>query len=192
MSMAAILRGWALVQEDQPREGIAEMRQGLANLRETGAGLWQPSFLALLADACGKTSNSDEAFAVLEEGRTVALKNGERFYEPELCRLKGELLLIGGQHDRRRGAELCFQEALEMARGQEAKALELRAALSLARLWTEQKRCSDARDLLVPIASWFTEGFETSDLKEARVLLEKTDHRTFAATPRSSAGSIGS
>jgi predicted ATPase len=119
----------------------------------------------------------------------MASRNGERFYEPELCRLKGELLLIGGQHDQRE-IELCFQEALGMARKQEGKALELRAALSLAHLWVKQMRCLDARNLLAPIVGWFAEGLDTPDLKEARVLLDETDHETFANTPRSSASSI--
>jgi class 3 adenylate cyclase/predicted ATPase len=192
MSMAAILRGWALAQENQQSEGIAQMRQGLADLRDTGAGLWQPCFLALLAEAYGRTGNSGEAFALLEDGRTVASRNGERFYEPELCRLKGELLLVCGQHDDRRGIELCFQEALVMARGQEAKALELRASLSLARLWAQQERSSEARDLLVPILGWFTEGLDTPDLKEARLLLDQMDDRRFANTPRSATSSMGS
>ena len=150
-----ILRGWALAEQGQQSKGIEQMRQGLSQLRETRAGLWRPSFLALLANACGKAGSSDQAFALLEEGQTVALRNGERFYKPELCRLKGELLLTGGQ-DNRRGAELCFQEALRIAKGQDAKALELRAALSLGRLSAKQGRCSEARDLLTPIVDWFT------------------------------------
>ena len=144
----------------------------------------------LLADACGKAGSSDQAFALLEEGQTVALRNGERFYEPELCRLKGELLLTGGQ-DNRRGAELCFQEALRIAKGQDAKALELRAALSLGRLSAKQGRCSEARDLLAPIVDWFTEGLATPDLKEARALLDETD-RILATRSPSSLKSIGS
>jgi class 3 adenylate cyclase/predicted ATPase len=172
MSMASILRGWALVEQGQQSNGVGQMRQGLADLRATGAGLWQPSFLALLADAYGRTGKAEEALALLEEARAVTTKSGERFYEAELCRLKGELLLMGGQVDKLR-AEGCFREAVEIAEHQKAKALELRAAMSLARLWAEQGRRLEARDLLAPVFGWFTEGFETLDLKDAKALLDE-------------------
>jgi predicted ATPase len=99
-------------------------------------------------------------------------KTGERFYEPELYRLQGELVLALAV-DKQPEAEACFQQALTVARQQEAKLLELRAAMSLSRLWQQQGKRTDAYDLLAPIYGWFTEGFDTADLQEAKALLEE-------------------
>jgi predicted ATPase len=171
--MGAILHGWALVESwRQLEEGIARIRKGLTDLRATGAGLWQPCFLALLAEACGKANRVEEGLAVLDEALAAVHERGERFYEAELHRLKGELLL------QRDGAEepeveASFQMSTAVARAQQARSLELRAALSLARLWAGRGEQRKAHDLLAPVYEWFTEGFGTSDLQEAKALLAK-------------------
>ena len=172
MSMAAILRGWALVQEGRGEEGSAQMRQSLADLRATGAGLWQPTFLALIAEADGRIGQAERGLEVLGEAMAIVERNDERFYEAELHRLKGELLLVSTPTDLS-GAERCFRVALEIAERQKAKSLGLRAAMSLARLWVGERRPSEAYDLLAPIYGWFIEGFDTPDLKEAKTLLEE-------------------
>ena len=172
MSMGAILRGWALVQEGRGEEGSAQMRQSLADLRATGAGLWQPTFLSLIAEADGRTGQTERGLEVLGEAMTFVDRNEERFYEAELHRLKGELLLVSNPPDPS-GAERCFRIALEIAERQMAKSLGLRAALSLARLWTKEGRRQEAHDLLAPIYGWFIEGFDTPDYKEANALLDE-------------------
>jgi class 3 adenylate cyclase/predicted ATPase len=176
MSMGAILRGWALVQEGRGEEGSAQMRQGLADLRATGAGLWQPTFLSLIAEADGRIGQTERGLEVLGEAMTFVDRNEERFYEAELHRLKGELLLVSNPPDLS-GAERCFRIALGIAERQMAKSLGLRAALSLARLWTKEGRRQEAHDLLAPIYGWFIEGFDTPDYKEANALLDELNVR---------------
>ena len=170
---------------------MAEMRQGLAAYGATGAKLAQSSFFALLAEACGKAGRAEEGLNVLAEVLAVVNQQGERWGEAELYRLKGELLLrpaaggsgspsdpaitsmgAGAEPSVLAEAETCFQQALVLARRQGAKSLELRAAMSLSRLWQQQGKRAEARELLAPIYGWFTEGFDTADLKEAKALLE--------------------
>lgn len=172
MTMGAILRGWALVQEGRGEEGSAQMRQSLADLRATGAGLWQPTFLSLIAEADGRVGQVERGLEVLGEAMAIMDRNDERFYESELHRLKGELLLVSIPADLS-GAERCFQIALEVAERQMAKSLGLRAALSLARFWAKEGRRSEALDLLAPNYGWFIEGFDTPDHKEAKALLDE-------------------
>jgi predicted ATPase len=170
LSMAVILRGWALAEEDGEEEGIAEMRQGLADLRATGAGLWRPSFLALLAKAHGKVGRITDGLGLLDEALATASKKSERAHEAELHRVRGELLLRAcGSVDE---AEVCFREALAVARRQEARSFELRAATSLARLMGNAGRCTEAYRTLDPVLACFTEGFSTADLQEAKNVLE--------------------
>jgi class 3 adenylate cyclase/predicted ATPase len=175
--MGAILHGWALSESGQkPEECIAQMRQGLADLRATGAGLWQPCFLALIAEVCDKANRIDEGLTVLAQGLGIVRDRAERFYEAELHRLRGELLLRCNPANVS-ACETCFRTALAIARNQQARSLELRAATSLARLWAERGERRNAQDLLTGICGWFTEGFDTLDLQEARALLsELGDH----------------
>ncbi len=129
-------------------------------------------FLALLAEAHGIVGKPEEGLTPLAEALTLVDKTEERFWEPELYRLKGDLLLA---HSAKNHAEAgtCFQKALDVARRQEAKSLELRAAMSLSRLWQKQGKKREARQLLADIYDWFTEGFDTVDLKEAKALLKE-------------------
>jgi predicted ATPase len=185
-------RGGALAVQGQVAEGIAQLRQGLDAWQAMGADGFRPYFLALLAEAYGKVGQGEGGLAVLVEALTAAQNTGERFYEAELYRLKGELLLRQatgrgeGQTDPAQpamlagaepcvmpAAEACFRQALAIARRQQAKSLELRAAMSLSRLWQHQGKSPEARALLAPIYGWFTEGFATADLLEARTLLEE-------------------
>ena len=136
-----------------------------------GAELIRPYYLALLAEACAKGGQAEEGLSVLAEALATVHKTGERFYEAELYRLKGELLLAQSTHQTTE-AETCFHQALDIARHQQAKSLELRAAMSLSRLWQRQGKRAAARQLLAEIYGWFTEGFDTADLQEAKVLLE--------------------
>jgi class 3 adenylate cyclase/predicted ATPase len=172
LSVGTVLRGWALAQQGQGVEGIAQMHQGLAAHRSTGAELNRPHHLAMLADAYAKGGQAEEGLSVLAEALTTAHKAENRLYEAELYRLKGELLLVRST-DSQAEAEAGFQQALALARRQQAKSLELRAALSLARLWQRQGKHTAAYELLAPVYSWFTEGFDTADLQEVRVLLDE-------------------
>jgi class 3 adenylate cyclase/predicted ATPase len=171
MSMGVILRGWALVQEGRGEEGSAEMRQGLAQLRATGAGLWQPSFLALIAESEGRIGEAQRGLEVIAEAMAIVERNDERFYEVELHRLNGELLLASTPADVS-GAERCLRIAHEIAGRQKAKSLGLRSDLSLALLLAKTGRRSEVRDLLAPVLSGFIEGFDTLDYQEAKALLE--------------------
>ena len=171
MARGTILRGWVLAEQGQGEAGIAQMRQGIAALQATRAAAHRIYFLALLAEAHGKIDQAEEGITVLAEALTAGEKTGQRAYEPELHRFRGELLLRQAVPDAPQ-AEACFQQALAVARHQQAKSWELRAAMSLARLWQQQGKRAEARELLAPIYNWFTEGFDTADLQEAKALLE--------------------
>ena len=123
-----------------------------------------------LASAKADLGKPDEAFELLEEALALTEVSGERWWQAELHRLRGRLLVARGQHDE---GEACFRRAIEVSSGQRARMLELRAATSLARLWSDRGRNAEARDLLAPIYGWFTEGFDTLDLKEAKSLLDE-------------------
>jgi predicted ATPase len=170
-SWGTVLRGWAVAEQRQCAEGIAQLRQGIAAWRATGAALQLPYYLALLGEAYGKAGQADEGLRVLTEALTAVHTTGERQHEAELHRLKGALLLAQDDADAQE-AERCFHQALDVARRQQAKSLELRAAMSLARLWQQQGKRTKAYELLAPIYGWFTEGFDTTDLQEAKALLE--------------------
>jgi predicted ATPase len=172
LSYGTFLRGWALTAQGEGAEGVAQMRQGLVTYRDTRSELQRPYFLALLSEAAGKVGQPEEGLTVLVEAMTIITKTGERYWEAELHRRKGELLLV--QQGQEVGkAEECFRKALDIARRQQAKSLELRAAMSLSRLWQQLGKQGEAHQLLAEIYGWFTEGFDTADLKEAKALLEE-------------------
>jgi len=180
LAWGTILRGWALAKQGQEEEGIAEMRQGLALSRATGAELARSHLLALLAEVYGEGGQAEEGLTLLAEAMEVATNSGERWPEAELYRLNGELLLTLSAENQAESAsssdetgEACFRRAIEVARRQSAKSLELRAVMSLSRLWQKQGKKDEARQKLTEIYDWFTEGFETTDLKEAKSLLEE-------------------
>jgi predicted ATPase len=168
LAWGTTMQGWARVVQGRGEVGIAQTRQGLAALQATGAALRLPYYFALLAEACGQTGQAAEGLALLAEA--LAHKTGETWMEAELYRLKGELLLSLAA-DNHTEAAGCFHQALSTARRQQAKSLELRAAMSLARLWQQQGKRQEGRQLLTPIYGWFTEGFDTADLQDARALL---------------------
>jgi class 3 adenylate cyclase/predicted ATPase len=173
---ATIVRGWALVEQGQGTEGIAQMCQGVAALRATRQEDELPYWLALLAEAYGKVGRAEEGLSTLAEALAVADKTGVRFYEAELYRLKGELTLqsnMPSRESRMRGAEACFLKAINIAHHQSAKSWELRAVMSLVRLWQQQGKREEAHKMLAEIYGWFTEGFDTKDLQEAKALLEE-------------------
>ena len=171
MAFGAMLRGWALVRQGQTSEGIEQMRQGLMVYRAIGSALLQPYFLALLAEAQGTPGEPEAGLAVLTEALTLIDTTGERWYTPELYRLKGALLLQQSS-DHQAEAETCFHHAIAIARSHQAKSFELRTAISLARLWQQQGKRQEAQELLAPVYHWFTEGFDTADLQAAKALLE--------------------
>jgi transcriptional regulator with AAA-type ATPase domain/predicted ATPase len=170
-AQALLLHGWALAQQGRRHEGLTWMRQGLAGWEATGARLLRPYYLALLAEAYGHGEQVEEALRLLSEALATAHRTGERSYEAELYRLQGQFQLAcnAEQHGE---AETCFRQALDIARCRQAKSLELRAAMSLSRLWQQRGKRDAARQLLAPICAWFTEGFDTADLREANALLE--------------------
>ena len=172
IAQGAILRGWTLAQQGQAQAGIEQIHQGLRAFRATGAETFRPYFLALLAEAHGTIEEPEAGLAVLAEALTHADTTGERWYEAELHRLKGALLLQQSS-DNSIEAESCFHHALDIARSQQAKSFELRTATSLARLWYQQGKRKEAYDLLAPVYHWFTEGFDTADLQDAKALLDE-------------------
>ncbi|MGH8064174.1 MAG: AAA family ATPase [Candidatus Entotheonellia bacterium] len=171
VAYATILRGRGLVELEPGEEAVAQIRQGLAGYRATGAELECPYFVALLAEALGKIGHIEEGLTVLAEMLDEVGTKGLRFHEAELRRLTGECLLRRAMCDEAQ-AEASFRQALEIARHQQAKSLELRAAMSLSRLWQRQGKRAEARQLLGDIYGWFTEGFATADLQEAQALIE--------------------
>jgi adenylate cyclase len=175
------LRGWVLVQEGRVEPGIALIREGLAHLAAIGHGLGRPFFLALLAEALGDTGDITGGLAALQEAHELAMRTGERMHLAEIYRLRGELTALLGAsgenadtevHSR---AEECCRRAIETARAQRSRSLELRAAISLAQLWRLQGRTSDARRLLGEIECWLTDGLETDDRQGARQLLRELE-----------------
>jgi predicted ATPase len=173
-----IFRGWALAQQSaepdagqgQREAGMAQIQQGLAAWRATGSETFRPYGLALLAEASAQAGQIEEGLTLLTEALAVAKNTGERRWDAELYRLQGEGLLArsAGQATE---AETCFRQALDIARRQQAKSWELRAAMSLCRLWQQQGKRVEARQLLAEVYGWFTEGFDTADLQEAQALL---------------------
>ena len=169
--LAAITRGWALTEQGQVAEGIRQMCQGLAIAQAQGSEGQVNYCLPILAGAYGKAGQVAEGLEVLEAALAQVHKNADRRFEAEIYRLKGALLLQQTQESERE-AETAFQQALDVARHQQAKSLELRAAMSLARLRQSQGKRTEAHELLAPIYGWFTEGFDTADLQEAKALLD--------------------
>ncbi|MFQ5796557.1 MAG: BTAD domain-containing putative transcriptional regulator [Candidatus Bipolaricaulia bacterium] len=171
LAIGTILRGWALAEQGQGDEGIAQLQQGLTTWRAIGSELGRPYALSLLAEAYGEVEQSEEGLTVLAEALDLVNKTGEQFYKAELYRLKGEFLLMQGEVEAE--AEACFRRAIDIARRQRAKSWELRAVMSLSRLWQQQGKEEEARQMLAEIYNWFTKGFDTADLREAKALLEE-------------------
>jgi len=197
-ALATVGRGWAVVGHGRAEEGSLQIRQGLDTLSAAGATLVSSCFLCLLAEAYDKMGRAEEGLNLLAEVRELVHTTGERWYEAELYRLKGTLTLqsktnprqVPGKSKASRDkskapstqhltpsiqseAETCFHQAIAIARQQRAKALELRAVLSLARLWQRQGKSADAQRILAEVYGWFTEGFATKDLQEAKALLQE-------------------
>jgi predicted ATPase len=167
----AIFRGWVKAKNADVTEGLSLLRAGVSAYRATGAAVWMPLYMSLLAGACETAGQIEEAAAQLDQALQFVERTGERWFAAELHRQKGRLLLRQG-HPK---AEDLYRKALSVARAQKAKLWELRAAASLAQLWRDQGRCTAARDLLAPVYGWFTEGFATPDLKAAKMLLDELD-----------------
>jgi predicted ATPase/DNA-binding winged helix-turn-helix (wHTH) protein len=173
---SAVQQGWVLAAQGQGEAGLARMIQGLGDYETTGASLHRPYFLALVAEVQARVGQVPAGLRTLTDACKVVHDTGERVYEAELYRLKGELLLAhtGARDD----AEACFYQALTVARRQNATSWELRAAMSLARLWQQQGKRQEARALLAAVYDWFTEGFGIGDLQEARALLDDLKNPT--------------
>jgi len=171
----AFSQGQALVQQGRGEEGLARMREALAAVRATGQEAYGTGFLARVVKAYGRVGQVEEGLRVLREALALVDKTGERYSEAELYRLRGELTLQSKVPTSRPKVELeaeeCFQKAIETARRQGARSLELRAATSCARLWQQQGKQKEAHTLLAEIYNWFTEGFDTKDLQEAKALM---------------------
>jgi len=182
------LRGFARVESGEGDAGIAEIRQAMADLAGIGTGIGAPQFLAMLAEGLRRVGRHDDALRALELGGARAEGQGQRYYDAEVCRLRAEILIAkcglrnaefpspnpqSEIHNLQSEAEALFSKSLEIARRQEAKTFELRAAVGLARLWQRQGKRDAASDLLAPVYAWFTEGFDTRDLKDAKALLDE-------------------
>jgi predicted ATPase len=169
---ATMMEGWLLAMTGEVEAGITQLHQGLAAYQDTGGAVWRPIYLSMLAEAYSKGGQSAEALRIVDEALALVNATGERVYEAEIHRLRGDLLLQLSSDDAAE-AEARFHKAIEIACHQQAKSLELRAATSLARLWQQQGKRQEAYDLLAPVYGWFTEGFDTADLKDAKALLDE-------------------
>jgi predicted ATPase len=172
ISVATIFLGWTQIAHGQAEQAVIDISQGVADLRSQGARLGRSYHLALLADACAQAGRPEESVTILAEAQTFADANEEHIWQAEIHRLRGESLLQldpMAVHD----AESSFQKALEVAHRQQARSLELRAAMSLARLWIGQDKTAEAHELLAPLYHGFTEGFQTHDLRQAKALLDQ-------------------
>ena len=178
-AIAKVIRGWSLLERERREEAIEQMREGLEILQATGTEFIRPQFLALLAEALGKARQHGEALHLLEDALSITHRSSERYYQAELYRLKGEVLLMQSKCLKNSDpppsvfaqAESCFNESINIARQQKAKSLELRAVTSIARLYKDHGKHNDAQRLLTQVYDSFTEGFDTVDLREAKALL---------------------
>jgi predicted ATPase len=166
---SAILASYALACEQPDGPAIADLREAIAEFKASGARLRLPYYLGLLASVCSRAGRTEDGLAAVEEGMAAARAHNERWWDAELYRLRGELLLGSGADAHE--AEAAYLRSIAIARTQQARGLELRTAMSLARLWRASHRADDARQLLGGLFSWFTEGFDTPDLQAARSLL---------------------
>jgi predicted ATPase len=170
LGFGLLYRGWSLTALEKPEEGLALLTKGLSMVRATGAGVFTSWALMTIAEAHAKLRRPAEGLNCLAEAAQIIETTEERYSEAEMPRLWGELLNVTGD---RAAAEQSYRQALAVARRQSAKALELRAATSLARLWRDQGKRTEARDLLALVHDWFTEGFDTPVLKDAKALLDE-------------------
>jgi predicted ATPase len=171
---AIAAHGWVLANEGQVTGSISELRRGLDGCLGLGMRLFEPYHKALLAEACFAAGDGTTALRLVEDAMRFADESGVRFWDAELLRLKGTLLgQLSQQAADTQEVEACYRGALEVARSQGARSLELRAAFDLARQWRDQGRHAEAHDLLAPTYGWFTEGFDTPDLKQAKALLKE-------------------
>ena len=169
VAMGLIYRGWSMSALGELEEGYGMIAKGLALARTTESVAYQTMPLILLAEACSKLGRTTEGLNYLTEADQIIETTNERFHEAELHRVRGDLFQRMGNLA---GAGRSYQEAIAVAKRQSAKVFELRASTSLARLWRDQGKRKEARDLLAPVYSWFTEGFDTLDLREAKALLD--------------------
>lgn len=172
LATAKYVGGWAAAEAGQMEEGIAEMHQALASRRAAGREIEEPHVLAYFVETLAKAAQPEEGMKALDEAFAAAEDRGMIYWDAELHRLKG-VLLLSLSEENRSDAETCFWKAIEIARRQNAKSFELRAATSLARLWRDQDKTAEAREMLTPVYDWFTEGFDTGDLKDAKILLDE-------------------
>ena len=181
-----ILRGWLLSQTGERKQGAAHIQSSVDTFRGKGVGIGLPTFLGLLAEADLECARAEEGIAAVADALAMSEATGVHYWDVELRRLSGTLLLSTAASQRRsarrrgsspaeKNAESCFSSAIEIARRQQAKSLELRAITSLCQLWQSQGRIDDARALLSEIYAWFVEGFETADLAAAKALLEQLE-----------------
>ena len=170
LAWGLIYRGWSTSALGEPEEGYALIARGLSMHRATGSVLTTAFALTLLAEACNRLGRTTEGLSYLTEAEQIIETTNDAFAEAELHRVRGDLLNANGDVA---GAELSYQQAIAIAKRQSAKMFELRASTSLARLWRDQGKREEARDLLAPVYGWFTEGFDTLDLKEAKALLDE-------------------
>ncbi len=172
LGVGRTLRGWARAEAGESIEGMAEIQQGLAELMRTGTGAGAPTFLAMLAEASWQVGRYDQALGAIGLGVARAQETGQHYWDAELHRLRAQILLdkdVASSEE----AEALFRRALEIARGQQGKSFELRTATNLARLLASRGQRDEARNLLAPVYDWFTEGFDTRDLKDAKALLDE-------------------
>ena len=172
LAIGTFTLGWTQWQTGDREAGEKEMRNGMALFREQGIRFPLPLCAALLAEIEDELGRIEHALAILDDALADAERTGQRHFDVELHRQRGALLLRKMPKDVA-AAEAAFMRAIEVARSQQTRTFELRAAMSLARLWRDQGKVQQARELLAPVYGWFTEGFDTRDLKEAKALLEE-------------------
>jgi predicted ATPase len=172
LALGTCIKAWVVATQDPGDEGVRLLREAIAAYRSTGAEILVPFLLAMLAEAYQHTEQSKDGLLTLNDAFAVLERTGQRVWEAELQRLKGELFLGHGR-GKIAQAEACFRRAARIARDKQVRSWELRAATSLARLWAEQGHRAEARDLLAPVYGWFTEGFDTADLRDAKALLDE-------------------
>jgi predicted ATPase len=170
LPIATYFRGEAVAMQGQVQAGIAQIREGIAANLSLGERCYMTGALRALAEVQAMAGQPEEGLTTLDEALALVEETDERYWEAELYRLRSELLLMQGEDGK---AEASLLQAVEVARRQSAKSLELRATSSLARLWQKQGKREEARQVLAEIYGWFTEGFDTADLREAKTLLEE-------------------